>query len=86
MKNLYIALMLLSLSFSYAQDVAKKDTQKTKTTKQEIKSKKNKQKTVCVHKDGFDGCGPTLADAKQALAMAIEMDTKKKKDSLAKIK
>ncbi len=79
--------MLMSLSFAYCQDVVKTDNQKTRKEKQLGKSKKVKNKTICVHKGEYDGCGPTIADAKQALAMAIENGTKKKKtDSIPKTK
>ncbi len=87
MKYIYITLMLMSISFAYCQDVVKTDNQKTKQVKQEGKSKKVKSKTICVHKGEYDGCGTTIAEAKQALAMAIEVGANKKKaDSTSKTK
>jgi 3-isopropylmalate dehydratase small subunit len=67
-KNLFIVMLLMTASFTNAQDVAKKDV-----------------KTICLHKGENTGCGPTRADAKHALKMAIDLDNKHKKDSIAKI-
>ncbi len=71
MKNLFIALMLLTATFTFAQEV--------------VKHKKAPSKRICLHKGENIGCGETRTEAKHALALAIKMDAKMKVDSIAKL-
>ncbi|EKT4549074.1 hypothetical protein K5L04_02545 [Flavobacterium psychrophilum] len=72
-KSCIVLVILMSVSFSFAQDVEKK------------KQEKKQPKIICVHKGENTGCGPTRKDAKYSLKMAIEADKKNKLDSIAKI-
>jgi hypothetical protein len=80
MKNLFIGLMLLTASFSFANSEVEVKTLELiipPTTTVVVKSETNKstaddKKDVCYCSQGSCGCGPTLKDAKEAYELAVQ--------------
>ncbi len=74
MKNLFIGLMLLTASFSFANSTVEvKPIKKSVTTTIKAKIKSNKvteDKTVCYCHGGNCGCGVTMGDAMEAYNLA----------------
>lgn len=82
MKNLFIGLMLLTASFSFANsEVVVKNVEivapvtTVVVAKTETNNPGTDDKTICYCRKKTCGCGDTMADAMDAYNLAVQADT-----------